>query len=371
MCPTRTGRVKNLEACMALRNRLVRAFTLVELLVVIGIIALLISILLPALGKARSAANTVACSANLRSILQGMQIYAAQNKGAIPGSGWTSSLFLFKDNGTNPDTTFNDGNCPGVTDIFDWEAPIGRVMGIKFNDGGDPASRAERFMTLRDVKTFTCPENDFVATIFNPAGLNNVTIGRMISYNTCISFLMQSKGKSQQTALTFATLVLPSSYSPKVAKVGQPSEKAYIADGARFVSRGTAPDVDLACYGNLGGAYADQSPSTTFTRSWDRAAATGNSGPSTGAAPRDPRIFAYRHGNKRQFGSTDSYRFNVGFFDGHVETMGDLQGANPKFWYPKGSVLTAAAGTTEQSSEIWKDCLDKYYNGQGGTYTIP
>ena len=89
------------------------------------------------------------------------------------------------------------------------------------------------------------------------------------------------------------------------------------------------------------------------------------------ASPRDPRIFAYRHGNKRQFGSTDSYRFNVGFFDGHVETMGDLQGANPKFWYPKGSVLTAAPGTTEQSSEIWKDCLDKYYNGQAGTYTIP
>ena len=60
-----------------------RAFTLVELLVVIGIIAILIAILLPSLQRAKVQANSTVCKANLRSLGQALRIYEAENKGFL------------------------------------------------------------------------------------------------------------------------------------------------------------------------------------------------------------------------------------------------------------------------------------------------
>ena len=68
-----------------MKRRIRQGFTLIELLVVVAIIALLIAILIPSLGKAKELANRASCSANLRGIMESMILYAAQ--GSTGGGG--------------------------------------------------------------------------------------------------------------------------------------------------------------------------------------------------------------------------------------------------------------------------------------------
>jgi prepilin-type N-terminal cleavage/methylation domain-containing protein len=68
------------------RRRRSRAFTLVELLVVIGIIAVLIAILMPSLSRARDQARGVQCSSNMRQLIIAAHMFAQDHKGRLPGN---------------------------------------------------------------------------------------------------------------------------------------------------------------------------------------------------------------------------------------------------------------------------------------------
>src|SRR5437763_1291349 len=72
-----------------------RAFTLVELLVVIGIIAVLIGILLPSLNRARARSSQTACMSNLRQIGLAVRMYANDNRDHYPGPDVTGN-FAFR-----------------------------------------------------------------------------------------------------------------------------------------------------------------------------------------------------------------------------------------------------------------------------------
>jgi prepilin-type N-terminal cleavage/methylation domain-containing protein/prepilin-type processing-associated H-X9-DG protein len=253
---------------MSLRGSVPRptGFTLVELLVVIGIIAVLVSILLPALGTVREQGRATVCMSNLRQIGTAMQGYAMDNDGFFPGAAvcWPQARIREEDWIWYQDKPLNPGR---------------PVVDLK-------RSRIAKYIGGFNADVLRCPSDD-ISTHVPPATFG---VGLLVAY------------KYSYTMNTNFACLLPRwamAQGPKLPQIKNPTEKVLVAEeDAGSINDGT----------------------------WDPGNGDVNSG--GGGPGRD--LLAIRHDRKRAAGAdpvtqvpathpNGERRGNVAFADGHAE----------------------------------------------------
>jgi prepilin-type N-terminal cleavage/methylation domain-containing protein/prepilin-type processing-associated H-X9-DG protein len=190
----------------ATMGRSLRAFTLVELLVVIGIIAVLISILLPSIQRARLQASSIKCQANLRSIGQAIHMYGISYKDSLPLGFW---------NGVGPDGVTSSGT--------HWVLLIQNIMASQYGtDWNSAATTSGNANKIREA--FVCPDapGDASMALF-VSGLTSYQ-----SHPRLIPFYNPSGGWPQDMATGASRPFKPY----KISKIRRSSEIAMIFDGS-------------------------------------------------------------------------------------------------------------------------------------------
>lgn len=141
---------RSAPACASARRDFTRGFTLVELLVVIGIIAVLIGILLPALNKARAQALSAQCQSNMRQLGQAFIQYGqAFNGYIVPSVVWGVQAMTF------PALPVSNGNPGGFTDD-EWPVllvSLGYIPNPNLTTSADPNTAATSVLVCPSVRS--------------------------------------------------------------------------------------------------------------------------------------------------------------------------------------------------------------------------